>query len=84
MLVAPDVPAWLARVGGLPDETRRGGHGKPRAACGPVEGRVIDDTTPTRRRAEGRQHMAERTRAMKPTGKAFFVVRPLGVMFSAE
>jgi len=41
---APDLPAWLARVGRLPDETRPGGHRKPRAACGPVEGRVIDDT----------------------------------------
>src|SRR5271157_2125148 len=59
---APDLPAWLARVGRLPDETRPGGHRKPRAACGPVEGRVIDNTTPTRRRAPGRQRMAERTR----------------------
>jgi len=25
LLVAPDVPAWLARVGGLPDEIRRNG-----------------------------------------------------------
>ena len=30
---------------------------------GPVEGRVIDDAAPTRRRAEGRQHIVERTRA---------------------
>jgi integrase len=58
VLVAPDVPAWLARVGGLPDETLSGGHRKPPAACGPVEGRVIDDTAPTRRRAEGHQRMA--------------------------
>src|SRR5271166_2730369 len=62
LLVAPDVPAWIARVGGLPDETRPGGHRKPRAACGPVEERVIDNTTPTRRRGPGRQRMAERTR----------------------
>src|SRR5271169_4876491 len=37
------------------DETRPGGHRKPRAACRPVEERVIDNTTPTRRRTPGRQ-----------------------------
>ncbi len=62
MPFASDVPAWLARVGSLSDETRPGGHRKPRAACRPVEGRAIDDAAATRRRAEGDRRMAERTR----------------------
>ena len=32
LFVAPDVPAWLTRVVSLPDETRPGGHPKPRVA----------------------------------------------------
>src|SRR5271165_497418 len=55
--------SWLARVGGLRNKTRPGGHRKPRAACGPVEGRAIDDAVFTQRRAEGHQRMAERTRS---------------------
>src|SRR5271165_4563926 len=62
LLVAPDVPAWIARVGGLPDETRPRRYRKPRAACRPVEGRVIDDASVTRRRTPGHQRMAQRTR----------------------
>src|SRR5271157_5972755 len=31
-------------------------------ACGPVEGRIIDDAALTQRRAEGYQRMAQRTR----------------------
>ena len=46
---------------------------RSRAACRPVEGWVIDDTAPTRRRAKG-QRVKERAR-MKPTGKAFFCKR---------
>jgi type 1 fimbriae regulatory protein FimB len=62
-IVAPDVPAWLARVGCLRDQIRPGRHRKPRVACGPVEGRATDDAALTQRRAEGRQRMAERTRS---------------------
>jgi hypothetical protein len=45
----------------------------PKSVCcmWPFEGRVIDDTAPTQRRAEGHQRK-ERAR-MKPPGKAFFV-----------
>src|ERR1039457_4585990 len=62
MFVAPDVPTWPARVGGLPDETRPGGHRKPRIARRPIEGWVIDDAATARRRAAGRPRMARRTR----------------------
>ncbi len=43
------VPAWLSRVRGLPGETRPGGHGKARPACGSVEVQVIDDSAFTHR-----------------------------------
>jgi hypothetical protein len=38
-LLLLNVPAWLARVGALPDENRPGGRRKPRTACDPVEER---------------------------------------------
>src|SRR5271157_360229 len=62
VLVASHVSAWLARVRGLRHETGPGRYRKPRAACRPVEGRVIDDASVTRRRTPGHQRMAQRTR----------------------
>jgi HEPN pEK499 p136/Phage integrase family len=59
LLSAPDVPPRLARVGSLPDETRSGRHGKPGAARCPAEGRSIDDTAATLRRAAGNRGLAE-------------------------
>src|SRR5438132_8909067 len=66
------VPAWLARVGGLPDETRSSGHRKLLHVAR-LKGGL--STTQPLRGDELRAVSAwlkERAR-MKPTGKAFFV-----------
>jgi len=55
-------PSVIERLADIPEEEiwlpARICGSKPRVACGPVEGRLIDDASP----AEGRQCMAERTR----------------------
>src|SRR5215468_352147 len=61
VLPAPDVPAWLARVGGLRAEAVPGGHGKSGPARQAAEGGTVHDTATPWGRTPGHKDMADCT-----------------------